>query len=728
MSNHQFPSGIFDREDSDLFSGSDLSVDPVVSGTDPLLSAAANSPPTSGPGGALGGSSGVPDPLRPAEISGLSGPTQQDASSGQAGPLQGVAESSGQPGPAQPHHGLPVVGGSLFDPPQLGTGSGLSGPPGIQMKSSGLPGPRPSVIQATPMPSGLIGPGQAVAGPNMGPRFVHPGAFPGYPQAGTFPVPGQAQVGQGSVPVPNGTFMPMAQPQLGGVGPGQPGNQQGWSGNSMGFWPHQWPNMASYYPMYMMPPSGAPVPPSTDGCPPPARTVRSSTQVGAAAGSASQTAVDGALSTRPAEPMDTSQETLATQQEYSSDGEGGEAPPLPGAAFQEPLSTVEKPFRQALRTVFEVLPDKLSLPDTPATMGYVSSDEEDSSPNLNDQYLTLPLNSRTRAYMDFTMATVQQEGRKKIEAAHRLNKSARPSLLGQLARFPFQTYKKMYDLGDLSWQNGQGLAQVAITPNLSALELKPVLREDFAVSSDNFKIIEQSARSHLGVASTLYYFQRANSKLLKELSSHLDDILLTSSLSEQAQAHTQKAMTKIRAALSLDEQFKRVVSDNSSIAAHQVTNLTVLQRDRWLKQFPDSVSPETILELRSESIGEEGNKLFTPFGLLVANKEVEDQRQQVISKEMERNAAANLKRLADGKPKGGPAKKPKAPKAKTSPAQVFGKAAGSKAYSWNKPKNKANNVPTKAAKDSSTTSKPESTEKPSQASLRRKRRQNNKSR
>ena len=90
---------------------------------------------------------------------------------------------------------------------------------------------------------------------------------------------------------------------------------------------------------------------------------------------------------------------------------------------------MEKPFRQALKTIFDALPSKLSCPAPSAVTGYLSSDEEEALPNHSrDQYLELPLNKRTRAYMDYSMSMVEKEGRRRIDSALKQSASKKPGV------------------------------------------------------------------------------------------------------------------------------------------------------------------------------------------------------------------------------------------------------------------------------------------------------------
>ena len=59
-----------------------------------------------------------------------------------------------------------------------------------------------------------------------------------------------------------------------------------------------------------------------------------------------------------------------------------------------------------------------------------------------------------------------------------------------------------------SWQQDIGMSEVSLSSDSLALELKEVSKNDFVVSQDCSCSIEQSAGTHIGIASTLFYFQK----------------------------------------------------------------------------------------------------------------------------------------------------------------------------------------------------------------------------
>ena len=348
-------------------------------------------------------------------------------------------------------------------------------------------------------------------------------------------------------------------------------------------------------------------------------------------------------------PTPNNHSTGGTTMDVDSDGMPSEEDledelPQPGGSYRRNQSAIaEASFRDSLEGLFDVLPNKLRRPpQVPDPQGYFSDNETPQKESSSGNFLVLPLSGRNRHYLDSSSRTAREAMAKKLAQAQRSHNSCSNKMtLGLPIGVPHDVYKRMYTLNGEDWQRG------LCPPNLhtsqaSTLGLEPPPKE-FKVSQDQFNSLDLWARTQVGVSSTLQFFHSGISTLLGKMTSGFEKLQLAEDFEEIKTLISSMSEAAESASL-LDAQMKRVVNSNSSIAGHQALQLTIISRDRWLSQMPESVSPETILDLRTASL--KGEDLLDPQLLNTAAQQVSDRQQLLIRKDMERAAQVNLKREA----------------------------------------------------------------------------------
>ena len=319
-------------------------------------------------------------------------------------------------------------------------------------------------------------------------------------------------------------------------------------------------------------------------------------------------------------------------------------PPQHGGSYRRNQSAIaEASFRNSLEGLFDVLPNKLQRPpQVPDPQGYFSDDENPQKDSSSGDFLVLPLSGRNRHYLDSSSRTARETMARKLAQAQRSQNSCSNKMtLGLPIGVPHDVYRRMYTLNGEDWQRG------LCPPNLhtaqaSTLGLKLPPKE-FLVSQDQITNLDQWAKTQVGISSTLQFFHSGISTLLGKMTSGFEQLQLAEDFDEIKTLISSMSEAAESASL-LDAQMKRVVNSNSSIAGHQALQLTIISRDRWLSQMPDSVSPETILDLRTAPL--RGEDLLDPQLLNLAAQQVSDRQQLLIRKDMERAAQVNLKREA----------------------------------------------------------------------------------
>lgn len=341
--------------------------------------------------------------------------------------------------------------------------------------------------------------------------------------------------------------------------------------------------------------------------------------------------------------------------------------PQSGGSYRRNQSAMaEASFRDSLEGLFDILPNKLQRPpQVPDPQGYFSEDEIPQKDSSSGSFLTLPLSGRNRHYMDMSSRAAREAMVKKLTQAQRSSTCNNKVTLGLPVGVPHDVFKRMYTLNGEDWQRG------LCPPNLHnshastlGLGLPP---KEFLVSQDQFNNLDLWARTHVGVSSTLQFFQSGISTLLGQMSSCLEKLQLAEDTVEMASLVSTMS-DAAESASRLDVQMKRVVNSNSSIAGHQALQLTMISRDRWLSQMPDSVSPETILDLRSAPI--KGGDLLDPQLLALASQQVSDRQQLLIRRDLERAAQVNLKREAGTSNSSGKTKPKKARRKDKAPSSA----------------------------------------------------------
>ena len=345
--------------------------------------------------------------------------------------------------------------------------------------------------------------------------------------------------------------------------------------------------------------------------------------------------------------MDVDSDNHESILDYSDDRAGN---PQCGGSYRRNVSAIaETSFRESLELVFDTLPGRLQKPaEVPDPRGYFSDDESPKARHPGN-FLVLPLAGRSRHYMDTSCEMVKQVMDKKLQQAQRQTNFSIKSMLGTPAKQPIDTFRRMYTLSGEDWQRGLALPNVH-SAAASALGLVAPPKE-FSLSQDQFNDLDSWSRTQLGVSSTLNFFHSAMSELTKNMTKNIDSLLLADESSDLKGILAQLRDSSERVS-TLDTQMRRVIFNSAAIAAHQFLSLTLVNRDRYLSQLPDTVSPETVLELRTAPII--GQDLLDPGLLATAAKQVADKQQTLIRQDMERVAHNNLKRCAGNNPKGIP--------------------------------------------------------------------------
>ena len=199
--------------------------------------------------------------------------------------------------------------------------------------------------------------------------------------------------------------------------------------------------------------------------------------------------------------------------------------------------------------------------------------------------------------------------------------------------------------------------------------------------------MDSGFRAHVGLASAQKFFLKAQTRDLNAALGDIKEALLTPDIPLGVHEFLSRVQDNLQAGLTLGEHITQLSNDDCVIAGDQLAHWTMLQRDRWLSQLPESVSKETLLKLRTCPIS--GPDLFDQELLISTAREIKENRSEEVGRQLELSVVPHVnKRGAAGKGRnfeGPPSKVPKVnrPNAKQRKANANRLASGNGAPAAN---------------------------------------------
>ena len=336
-------------------------------------------------------------------------------------------------------------------------------------------------------------------------------------------------------------------------------------------------------------------------------------------------------------------DTVSQSQEYFSDT--GDGTPQVGGSERVGETAHENSYRKAVALTFATLPDELGLSDAESDDSYASIGEVKDRTKTRDLYF--PLANKAGYLLSKTFEQVKSG----IRARAAKTGSSLTSPVGIFPGPPSVPNKeytyKTYHIHGNEWQHADKIrsyqAQArdktkqpltglsppsAHVPDQSVLEWK-MPQTPMSLNPSASVRMDRAVRSHVGVANSCKYIEKATFKHITEAKGLVDAALLCD-LPQELQDRMSAISASIDKVHLLGEQLQRFSNDNLAIATDQMVLWTLLQRDKWLSQLPKEVSFETLLELRTADFSE-GN-LFPADLVAKAADEVRTRQKETITK------------------------------------------------------------------------------------------------
>ena len=317
-------------------------------------------------------------------------------------------------------------------------------------------------------------------------------------------------------------------------------------------------------------------------------------------------------------------------------------------------------YRKAVELTFETLTDELAYSDAESDDSYTSIGETKSK-DTRPRELFFPMSNRAGYDLSKTFKQVKRGIDVRVSRASKNSVATPVGIFPGPPCVPNREYSfKTYHIHASNWQHadrirgpeagtksGKDRNKQPITglePPSPQVPDQAVLKWEKPANTMELNPsatvrMDRAIRSHMGLANSFKFMQKATHKHIAEAKSMLDEVMLeydTNKIAEKMRDISER----VEHALTLSEQLKRLANDNMSLASDQMVLWTLLQRDKWLVQLPKEVSFETQAELRTSDFGD--GKLFPPELLAKAAEEIRSRRKETVDEAAHKRDAAYL--------------------------------------------------------------------------------------
>ena len=317
-----------------------------------------------------------------------------------------------------------------------------------------------------------------------------------------------------------------------------------------------------------------------------------------------------------------SQDSLQTQSQVNLEAELQVVDSMPNIPY---VQSVNRDYREALDSVFEVLSDKISRPSVqnhdPEDCSELYPDQSKSSP------MSLPISSRLRS--SFKMADAYLSDLHSRSS----NVGASQTKLRKLGIFPNKPSK-------LSFARYKPMASDVSTDLLKDPDQGsglPSPKKEIYLSRSTAHALEKSLRSDLMILNSLDFYREALAV------NHTNLVKLVDQSESNLSLDIQQALDVNS---SLINQVKFHLIDLLASITHSISTVTLARRDSFLSTVPKHVPDHIVRELRSHPIY--GPSLFGEFALKALSSHTKEYKQEqfqsVLTKGVSKQLSASASR------------------------------------------------------------------------------------